>query len=214
MSVTLSAKTVPVTSTRSKTDDVRAPPTSTSGVPVDTGPLGELAVTRGAEEITEIYTEGVRLSFSAEARGFTRANLRRLEGKDPVAAALASVVFSMPLSETTPTPGMEAANAKVKAWRREAKKGKGKDAPLGTMFGATWGEETFEIRHGEMDWSLSAQSSEWEPDWVSAERTPPEEPKEHEWLKPGPSPRGVAPEPMCVDRGLPPRMAEPLGGSR
>ena len=83
---------------------------------------------------------------------------------DPVAAALASIVSSIPPSETKPTLGIEVANAKVKAWRRAARKGKGKDAPLGTMFGATWGEETFEIPHGKMDWLASAQSSEWEPD--------------------------------------------------
>ena len=113
VSVTLSAKTVLITSTRSQTDDVRAPPTSTSDVPVDTGPAGELAVTRGAEEITEIYTEGARPSASAEAPGLTRANLRRLEGKDPVTAALVSAVSSMPLSETTPTAGIEVTNAKA-----------------------------------------------------------------------------------------------------
>ena len=45
--------------------------------------------------------------------GLTRANLRRLEGKDPVAAALASIVASMPPSETTPTPVIEVANGKV-----------------------------------------------------------------------------------------------------
>ena len=129
-----------------------------------------------------------------------------------MAAALASVVSSMPPSETTPTPGIEVADAKVKAWRRAARKGKGKDAPLGTMFGATWGEETFEIPHGEMDWSSSAQSSEWEPDWVFGEPTLPEKPKEHECLKLGPSPRAVAPDPTCVDRGLPSRMADPKLG--
>ena len=204
MSVTLSAKTVPVTSTRSKTDVVRVRPSSTSA-------LGELAVTRGAEEIKEIYTEGARPSASAEAPGLTRANLRRLEGKDPVVAALASVVSSMPPSETSPTPGIEVAIAKVKVLRRAARKGKGKEA-LGTMFGATWAEETFEIPHGEMDWSSLAQSSEWEPDWVSGEPTPPERPKEHECLKPGPSPRALAPEPTSVDRGLPPRMAAPKLG--
>ena len=96
ISLTLSAKTVPITSTRSHTDVVRVRPSSTSGVPVDTGPLRELVVTRGAEEIKEIYTEGAQPSASAEAPGLTRANLRRLEGKDPVAAALASVVSSMP----------------------------------------------------------------------------------------------------------------------
>ena len=208
----LSAKTVPITSTNSKTDVVRVRPSSTSGVPVDTGPLGELAVTRGAEKIKEIYTEGARPSASAGAPGLTRANLRRLEGKDPVAAALASVVSSMPPSETSPTPGIEVANAKVKAWRTVARKGKGKEAPLGTMFGATWAEETFEIPHGEMDWSLLAQSSDREPDWVSGEPTPPEKPKEYECLKPGPSPRALAPEHTSVDRGLPPSMAAPKLG--
>ena len=212
MSVTLSAKKVPITSTRSKTDDVKAQPTSTSGVPVGTGPLGELAATRGAEEITEIDTEGFCRSASAEAPGLTRANLRLLEGKDPVAAALISLVSLMPPSETTPTPGIKVANAKVKARRRAARKEKGKDAPLGTMFGATLGEHTSEIPHGEMTWFSSAQSSEWEPDWVSVEPTPPEETKEHECLKPGTSLRAVAPEPTCMDRSLPPRMTAPKLG--
>ena len=81
-----------------------------------------------------------------------------------MAAALASTVSLMPPSETTPTPGIEVANAKDKAWRRSAGEKKSKDAPLGTMLGATLGEKTFGIPHGEMDWSASAQSSEWEPD--------------------------------------------------
>ena len=89
---------------------------------------------------------------------------------------------------------------------------KGKDATLGTMFGDTWGEETFEIPYGEMDWPVSAQSSEWEADWVSKEPTPSEEPKEDDCLKCGPIPRAVAPEPTCVDPGLPPRMAAPKLG--
>ena len=63
-----------------------------------------------------------------------------------------------------------------------------------------------------MDWSSSAQSSAWEPNWVSREPTPPEKPKEYECLKPGPSPRAVAPEPTSMDRGLPPRMAAPKLG--
>ena len=75
------------------------------------------------------------------------------------------------------------------------------------MFGATWAKETFEIPHREMDWSLSAQSSEWEPDCVSGEPTPPEKPKEPGCLKPGPCPRAVAPKPTSVDRGLPSRTA-------
>ena len=141
MSVTFSVKTVPITSTRSKTGDVRAGPSSTSGVPRDTGPLGEDAESRGAEVNTEIHTEGLR--ESAEMPGLTRADLRRLEGKDPVGATLAFVVSS--LSPSTPTPGVQVANAEVKAWRRAARKGKGKDAALATMFGGTWGEKTFKM---------------------------------------------------------------------
>ena len=37
------------------------------------------------------------------------------------------------------------ANANVKAWGRAARKEKGKDAALGPMFGATWGNGTFEV---------------------------------------------------------------------
>ena len=47
---------------------------------------------------------------------------------------------------------------------------------------------------------------------MSKEPTPPEELKEHECLKPGPSPRAVALESPCVDGGLPPRMAAPKVG--
>ena len=72
----------------------------------------------------KIYTEVARPSANAEAPSLTRANLRRLEGKDPVAAALASVLSSMPPSETVPTPEIEVPNAKVNAWRRAARKGK------------------------------------------------------------------------------------------
>ena len=78
-------------------------------------------------------------------------------------AALASLVSSLPPSETTPIHGFEkmatVANAKVKAWRTAAKKGKGKDAALGPMFGATWGDDTFQIPYGECDASASAHSS-------------------------------------------------------
>ena len=92
--------------------------------------------------------------------GLTQANLKRLGDKDPVAPALASVVASLPLSETTLVPAFQkmtqVANAKVKAWRRAAKKRKGKEATLGPMFGATWGNETFETPYSEMDASASA----------------------------------------------------------
>ena len=70
-----------------------------------------------------------------------------------------------------------------------------------------WAEKTFELPHGEMDWSSSAQSSEWQPDWVSGEPTPPEKLKEHDCLKPGPSYRAVASKPTSVDGGLPSGMA-------
>ena len=66
--------------------------------------------------------------------GLTRADLRRLENKDAVGAASASVVPSLPPSETTPIPGVEVANAKVKAWRRAAMKGEGTEAALGPVF--------------------------------------------------------------------------------
>ena len=125
MSVTLSVKTVPITSTRSKTGDVRAGPLSTSGVPRDTGPLGEHAESRGAEEFTKINTEGVCPSASAEVLALTRANLRHLEGGDPVAAALASIMSLMPPSEATPTPGVEVSNAKVKASEKSSNERKG-----------------------------------------------------------------------------------------
>ena len=197
MSVTFNAKTVPIISTRSKTSDVRIGPSSTSGVPCDTGPLGEHAEPRGAEESTEIYTEEVRPG--AEAPGLTPANLKRLEDKDPVAAALASVVSSLPPSETTPIRGLEemtkVSNAKVKAWRRAARKEKGKEAGLGPMFGATWGDETLKIAYGKLNASASAHSSEWQPDRISEEPTLSKEPEEPEFLQQLPSPRGLAPEP-------------------
>ena len=98
---------------------------------------------------------------------------------------------------------------------KSSKERKGEECTFGNDVRSYWGSgarQTLEIPHSEMDWSLSAQSSEWEPDWVSEEPTPQEEPKEHECLKPGRSPRAVAPKPTCVDRGLPPRMAAPKLG--
>ena len=141
----------------------------------------------------------------------TQANLQRLKGKDPVAAALASVVSSLPPSESSTTPDVEemakVANTKVKAWRRAARKGKGKEtAMMGCMFGTTRGEE-FEIPSGECAASASAHSSEWEPDWISREPTPT---KERICMEREPSP--CAPEAVCVERGSPPWMtASELG---
>ena len=73
-------------------------------------------------------------------RGLAQVNLRRLEGKVPVAAALPLVASSLPPSESSPTPdfkGMaKVANTKVKAWRRVARKSKRKEtAMMGPTFG-------------------------------------------------------------------------------
>ena len=118
---------------------MRAGPSSTSGVTCDTGPLVGHAEPRGAEETTEIYTEGVR--HGAEVSVLTEANVKRPEDKDSLAATLAAVLSSLPPSETKPIPGLKemtkVANAKVKARRREARKGKGKDAAFRPMFRAT-----------------------------------------------------------------------------
>ena len=128
-----------------------------------------------------------------------------------MATALASVVSSLPPSESSPTPDFEemakVANTKVKAWRRAVRKGKGKEtAMMGPMFGTAWGEE-FEIPLGECAASASANSSEWEPDWISRGPTPTKEPV---CMEREPSP--CAPEPLCVERGLPPRMTAPKLG--
>ena len=74
------------------------------------------------------------------------------------------------------------------------------------MFGTTWGEG-FEAPYGEISARTSNDSSEWEEDWISREPTPslPSKPRP-------PSPRGVCPEPVCVERGLPSRMAAPKLG--
>ena len=70
------------------------------------------------------------------------------------------------------------------------------------MFGATRGDKTFDIPYGECDASTLAHLSELEPDWVSKERTLSKEEKEPESLEREPCPRGVDPEPSCVERGL------------
>ena len=197
----MSANTVPITSNRSTTGDLRAGPSTSSGVPLDIGPLGEHAEPRGAEEKTEGVSPG------AEVPSLTQANLKRLEDKDPVAAALPSVLSSLPPSETMPIPGFAVANAKVTAWRRAAGKGKGKDADLGPMFGATWGHNTFQGPYGESDASVSAHWSEWECYWISREPTPWKEPKEPEYLERVSSPRRVSPKPSCLEQGLPQHMA-------
>ena len=147
---------------------------TTEVVPEAPGPRGEHRA-RGAEKGTSLEVS----RSSAQVPGSTQANLQRLKGKDPVVAALASVVSSLPPSESSPTPEFEemakVANTKVKAWRRAARKGKGKGtAMMGPMFGTTWGEE-LEIPYGECSASASGHS-EWEPDWISREPTPTKEP--------------------------------------
>ena len=77
---------------------------------------------------------------------------------------------------------------------------------MGPMFGTTWVEE-FQIPYGKCAASASAHSSEWEPDWICWEPTPTKEPV---CMEREPSP--CAPDPVCVERGLPPRMAAPKLG--
>ena len=99
------------------------------------------------------------------------------------------------------------ATAKVKAWRKAGKQEKEKE-PMKAypMFGTTWGEG-FEAPYGEISATTSNDSSEWEVDWISREATPslPSRPRP-------PSPRGVCPKPVQVERGLPSRMAAPKLG--
>ena len=135
-----------------------------------------------------------------------------------MAAALLSVVSSLPPSEDAPDPDSLAAKeaqaamervttAKVEAWRKAGRKEKEKE-PIQAypIFGTTWGEG-FEAPYGEISATTSNDSSEWEEDWISREPTPslPSRPRP-------PSPPGVCPEPVRVERGLPSRMAAPKLG--
>ena len=135
-----------------------------------------------------------------------------------MAAALLSVVSSLPPSEDAPDPDSLAvkeaqaamekvATAKVKAWRKAGKKEKEKE-PMKAypMFGSTWGERS-EAPYEEISATTWNDSLEWEEDWISREPTPslPSRPRP-------PSPRGVCPEPVRVERGLPSRMAAPKLG--
>ena len=71
------------------------------GIPRAPDPHGEHTA-RGAEENN---IEGARPG--AEVPGLTQANLKRLEGKDTLAAALAPVVSSRSPFETAPIPAIE-----------------------------------------------------------------------------------------------------------
>ena len=165
---------------------------------------------RGAEE--------KYMREAPEAPVLTQERLRSLEGRDPMAAALLSVVSSLPPSEDAPDPNSLAAKetqaamekvttAKVKAWRKAGRKEKEKE-PMKAypMFGTTWGEG-LEAPYGEISATTSNDFSEWEEDWISREPTPslPSRPRP-------PSPRVVCLEPVCVERGLPSRMAAPKLG--
>ena len=75
----------------------------------------------------------------------------------------------------------------------------------------TWGE-IFEVPSGEISASASNDSSEWEPDWVTEGKTSVKRPVPQEPEGPRPSPSGPPPEPVCVERGLPPHMAAPKLG--
>ena len=135
-----------------------------------------------------------------------------------MASASLFVVSSLPPSEDAPDPDFLAAKeaqaamekvtaAKVKAWRKAGRKEQEQE-PMKAypMFGTTWGEG-FEAPYGETSATTSNDSSEWEEDWISREPTPlfPSRPRP-------PSPRGVCPEPVRVERGLPSRMAAPKLG--
>ena len=146
---------------------------------------------------------------SPEAPVLTEERLRSLEGRDPMAAAVLSVVSSLPPSEDAPDPEAQAAmekvaTTKVKAWRKAGKQEKEKE-PMKAypMFGTTW-DEGFEAPYGGISATASNDSSEWGADWISREPTPslPSRPRP-------PSPRGVCPEPVRVEKGLPSRMAAP-----
>ena len=113
---------------------------------------------RGAEE--------KYMREAPEAPVLTQERLRSLEGRDPMAAALLSVVSSLPPSEDAPDPEAQAAmekvaTAKVKAWRKAGKQEKEKE-PMKAypMFGTTWGEG-FEAPYGEISVTTSNDSSEW-----------------------------------------------------
>ena len=86
-----------------------------------------------------------------------------------MAAALLSVVSSLPPSEDAPDPEAQAAmekvaTAKVKAWRKAGKQEEEKEQMKAyPIFGTTWGEG-FEAPYGETSATTSNDSSEWEVD--------------------------------------------------
>ena len=113
-------------------------------------------------------------------------NLKRLGSRDPLAAALSSVVArsegpSLPPSITRPDPAQE------RLARRKVRKCRGKEV-AGNI--KTWGEG-WEIAYGEDDASI--HTSEMFADWESRATTPS--------LK-------KMPEPVCEERAFPPRLLD------
>ena len=115
MSVTFSAKAKPITTGPKAGDVGLIGAASTSGIPRDTSPRGDHAARRARQYIHNIPT-------AAERSALTLENPEWLESKDPLAAALASVVArfdcpSLTPSASRPRPANEKlARTKVKKW--------------------------------------------------------------------------------------------------
>ena len=138
MFVTLGAKTEPIT-TRSKTGYLGPTgPSSTSGIPRDSGPRTEHEA-RGAREYInpDIPTD-------TEAPTLTLENLERLGSRDPLAAALPSVVAKSECPSLSPSVARpDLANERLA--RMKEKEWRGKDV-VGTI--KTW-DENCEMPYGE-----------------------------------------------------------------
>ena len=160
MSVTMSARNLPIRSqptAKPVAGPSRAPFLSgrrtEEVIPRKPSPRGEHRA-RGAEE----NIEGGQPDVES-----TQENLKRLEGNNPVVAALASVISisersSLPPSETGAIPAFDKlANAKVKAWRKAGRTAKGKETTVGLMFRMTRGRE-LEIPYSECDACALAHS--------------------------------------------------------
>ena len=103
-------------------------------VPRAAGPRREYRARRAEKNVIEGPCPG------AEVPGLTQASLKHLKGKDPFAAALASVVSSLPPSKTASIGALEEmANVKlnVKASRKASTKRKGKETAMGPMLRMT-----------------------------------------------------------------------------
>ena len=183
MSVTFSAKTKPIT-TRPRAGDVRIGPSSTSGIPRDCGPLGEHTEPRGAKRYIS-----PDIPTALEGSALTVENLERLGSRDPLVAALASVVARSTPSLTPSATRPDSANKKLA--RTKVKEWRGKDV---VDMIKTWDPEWKSPYVADTD---SIKSSEMFDDWESRAPTP--------------SLR-KEPEPVCVERAFPPREVTPKLG--